>query len=176
MLSDRAATVSHSSALPGDANFCKPGQRHAARLDTRWMMASVAVVSAHGDIDGTNASTLTEYALANVARCRGLILDLSCVEFFGTEGFSALHRVSVCSARAGIGWALVRGPAVSRLLRICDPHGSLPAVETVGAALASLRDQPLRPLRLNVDRNTSNRYTRRGVRHPSHGGPLPTAL
>ena len=87
------------SALPDDAIFCTPVKRHAARLDARLTMSSVAIVSAHGDIDGTNANTLTEYALANVVRCRGLILDLSCLEFFGTEGFSALHRVSVCCAR-----------------------------------------------------------------------------
>jgi anti-anti-sigma factor len=140
MHSDTAAAVSHPSALPGGAISCAPRPRHAARLDTQWNMSSVAVVSAHGDIDATNAGTLTEYALENVMRCRGLILDLTCLEFFGTEGFSALHRVSVCCARTGIGWALVPGAAVWRLLRICDPHGWLPAVGTVGAALASPQD------------------------------------
>ena len=104
-------------------------------------MSSVAIVSAHGEIDGTNASTLTDYALVKAVRCRGLILDLSGLEFFGTEGFSALHRVSVCCARAGTGWVVVPGAAVSRLLRICDPHGSLPAVDTVDAALANLLEQ-----------------------------------
>ena len=104
-------------------------------------MSSVAIVSAYGDIDGTNASTLTDYALVNAVRCRGLILDLSGLEFFGTDGFSALHRVSVRCARAEIGWMVVPGAAVSRLLRICDPHGSLPAVDTVGAALANLQEQ-----------------------------------
>jgi anti-anti-sigma factor len=115
--------------------------RHAARFDARWTMASAAIVSAYGDIDGSNASTLTDYAVVNAARCRGLIVDLSGVEFFGTEGFLALHRVSVRCARAEIGWVVVPGAAVSRLLRICDPHGSLPAVDTVGAALANLQDQ-----------------------------------
>ena len=104
-------------------------------------MSSVAIVSAHGEIDGANASTLTDYALVKAERCRGLILDLSRLEFFGTEGFSALHRVSVCCARVGTGWIVVPGAAVSRLLRICDPHGSLPAVDTVGAALANLEEQ-----------------------------------
>jgi anti-anti-sigma factor len=104
-------------------------------------MSSVAIVSAYGDIDGSNASTLTNYALAKAVRCRGVILDLTGVEFFGTEGFSALHRVSVRCARAGMGWMVVSGAAVSRLLRICDPHGSLPAVDTVDAALANLQDQ-----------------------------------
>jgi anti-anti-sigma factor len=115
--------------------------RHAARFDTRWTMSSVAIVSAYGDIDASNASTLTDYALANAVRCRGLILDLSCLKFFGTEGFSALHRVSVRCARAEIGWMVVSGTAVSRVLRLCDPHGSLPTVDTVDAALANLQDQ-----------------------------------
>jgi anti-anti-sigma factor len=104
-------------------------------------MSSVAIVSAFGDIDGSNASILTEYALVSAVRCRGLILDLSDVEFFGTDGFSALHRVAVRCARAEIGWMVVPGAAVSRLLRICDPHGSLPTVNTVGPALANLQDQ-----------------------------------
>ena len=122
-------------------------KRHATRFDTRWTMSSVAIVSAYGDIDGTNASTLTDYALVNVVHCRGLILDLSGLEFFGADGFSALHRVAVRCARAGIGWVMVPGAVVSRLLRICDPHGSLPAVDTVDAALANLQEQPHRPLR-----------------------------
>jgi anti-anti-sigma factor len=116
-------------------------KRHATRFDTRWTMSSVAIVSAYGDIDATNASTLTDYALGNAVRRRGLILDLSGLEFFGADGFSALHRVSVSCARAEMGWLMVSGAAVSRLLRICDPHGSLPAVDTVGAALANLQEQ-----------------------------------
>ncbi len=113
----------------------------AARFNTRWTMSSVAIVSAYGDIDATNASTLTDYAIVSAPRCRGLILDLSGLKFFGTEGFSALHRVAVRCAHAGIGWVVVPGAAVSRLLRICDPHGSLPIVDTVAAALANLQDQ-----------------------------------
>jgi anti-anti-sigma factor len=104
-------------------------------------MSSVAIVSACGDIDASNASTFTDYALVNAMRCRGLILGLSGLEFFGAEGFSALHRVSVGCARAEIVWILVPGAAVCRLLRICDPHGSLPTVDTIGAALANLQDQ-----------------------------------
>jgi anti-anti-sigma factor len=134
--------LSHSSAPPGNAissaPFDKPNKGQLARLDTHWMKSSVAVVSAHGDIDKTNAHTLTEYSLADLVRCRGLILDLTRLEFFGAAGFSALHRISVSCARAGIDWALVPGAVVSLVLRICDPDGLLPAVDTVSAALASL--------------------------------------
>ena len=51
-------------------------KHHAARFDTRWTMSSIAIVSAYGDIDGSNASALTDYAVVNAVRCRGLILDL----------------------------------------------------------------------------------------------------
>jgi anti-anti-sigma factor len=110
-------------------------------------MSSVVVFSAYGDIDATNANVLTDYALTpvNAAHCRGLILDLTGLEFFGADGFSALHRVSVRCARTGLGWVVVPGAAVSRLLQLCDPHGSLPAVGTVSAALANLREQPVHP-------------------------------
>jgi anti-anti-sigma factor len=135
-------TLLHSSAPPGDAISSTPDKGQLARLDTHWMKWSVALVSAHGAIDQTNARTLTEYSLADLVRCRGLILDLTRLEFFGTAGFSALHRISVSCARAGIDWALVPGAAVSLLLRICDPDGLLPAVDTVSAALASLQGSP----------------------------------
>lgn len=132
-------TSSHSSAPPGDAISCPPGKGRLARLDAHWMASSVAVVSARGDIDQTNARTLTEYSLAHLVRCRGLILDLTRLEFFGAAGFSALHRISVSCARAELDWALVPGAAVSLLLRICDPDGWLPAAGTVSAALAGLQ-------------------------------------
>jgi anti-anti-sigma factor len=98
----------------------------------------MAIVSAHGDIDITNVRALAEYSLADLNHCRGLILDLTRLEFFGAAGCSALHRISGSCARAEIDWVLVPGAAVSVLLRVCDPHGLLPAAGTVSAALASL--------------------------------------
>jgi anti-anti-sigma factor len=135
------AGITMTDALVLPAKLLTLTTRHTARFDARWTMSSVAIVSAYGDIDASNASTLTDYAVVNAVRCHGLILDLSGLEFFGTDGFSALHRVSVRCARANIGWIAVPGAAVSRLLRVCDPHGSLPGVDTVRAALANLQDQ-----------------------------------
>jgi anti-anti-sigma factor len=128
-----------TSTLPDDAISGTSGKGQLARLDAHWMKSSVAVVSAHGEIDQTNARTLTEYSLANLVRCRGLILDLTRLEFFGAAGFSALHQISVSCAHAGTAWSLVPGAAVSVLLRICDPDGLLPAADTVSAALAGLQ-------------------------------------
>jgi anti-anti-sigma factor len=132
-------TLLHSVAQLGDAISSTPNAGEFAWLDTHWMKSSVAVISVHGDIDKTNARTFTEYSLANLARCRGLILDLTRVEFFGAAGFSELLKISMSCARAGIGWALVPGDAVSVVLRVCDPDGFLPAADTVTAALASVK-------------------------------------
>ncbi len=133
------------SVLPEGGFFSQPWQGHTARLASRRLRSSVVVIRAHGGIDASNADTLTEYTLGHLLRCRGLILDLCDLDFFGTEGFSALHRVSVCCARAGIGWAAVSGEAVSRLLRICDPQALLPVVSTLESAMATIQDQPHRP-------------------------------
>jgi hypothetical protein len=78
-------------------------------------------------------------------RCRGLILDLRDLDFFGTDGFSALHRVAVCCAHPGIGWSVVPSEAVARMLRIGDPESLLPTASTVEAAMAIIQDQPYRP-------------------------------
>ena len=133
------------SVLPEGGFLSQPWEGHTARFASRRLRSSVAVVRARGGIDASNADTLTEYTLGHLMRCRGLILDLRDLDFFGTEGFSALHRVSVCCARAGIGWAVVSGEAVSRMLRIGDPQGLLPAVSTVEASTATIQDQPHRP-------------------------------
>jgi len=115
-----------------------------ARVDCRSPTPTVVVIGVHGEIDASNAGILNEHVAEHAKRCDRVILDLTGVEFFGIEGFPALHRISVSCARTGIGWAVVPGPAVSRLLRICDPQGSLPAADSVDAAIATLHDQSVR--------------------------------
>jgi anti-anti-sigma factor len=129
----------------------QPRESHRTPLAHRRLGSSVAVISARGHIDASNAGTLTEYTLRHLRGCRGLIIDLSGLDFFGTEGFSSLHRVSVCCAHAGIAWALVPSKAVSRVLRIGDPQGLLPAARTVEAAMAIIQDQPHRPAQPGSD-------------------------
>ncbi len=130
---------------PLGGSISQPMEGHTLRLASRRLKSSVGVISASGQIDASNAEMVTEYTLGHLMRCRGVILDLRSLDFFATEGFSALHRVSVCCARAGVGWALVAGEAASRVLRIGDPQGLLPATKTVEAAIAAIQDQPHRP-------------------------------
>ena len=40
---------------------------------------------------------------------------------------------------------MVPGAAVTRVLQICDPQGSLPTARTVEAAAATFADLPVRP-------------------------------
>jgi anti-anti-sigma regulatory factor len=151
------------SVLPDVGFLSRPWEGRTARLASRRLRSSVALISAHGVIDASNADTLTEYTLGHLMRCRGLILDLRDLDFFGTEGFSALHRVSVCCARVGMGWAVVPGQAVSRVLRIVDPQGLLPAASTVEAAMATVQDQPhrlLQPIAIRRDLGRSSRCGR----------------
>lgn len=110
----------------------------SARLHTRWTISAVAIVSVVGDVDSTNAVDLAEYVLSDLALCRALILDMTRLEFLGAAGFSALKRIALNCQGAGIAWAVVPGDSTSRLLRICDPDATLPAVGTVSAALATL--------------------------------------
>ncbi len=148
------------AALPDGGFLSQPWQDHSAQLTSHRLRSSVVVVRAHGGIDASNADAVTEYTVRHLLHCRGLILDLRDLNFFGTEGFSALHRVSVCCAGAGIGWAVVPADAVSRMLRIGDPQGLLPAAITVEAAMATVQRLPRRPLQPVASRRDPGRSSR----------------
>jgi anti-anti-sigma factor len=121
-------------------------QSPTATFATRWLNPSVAVITAHGDLDASNAQQFVDYALRHSEQTQRLALDLSGVEFFGTAGFSALHTLNVRCAGAGVEWALVPSGAVRRLLRICDPDSALPIAPTMSAALSRLQAEQRRRL------------------------------
>lgn len=112
------------------------------RFTARWE-SSAAVVSAHGEIDASNANQLAEYVQRCTAHSGSVILDLSEVEFFGTAGFSALHTINVRCAGGDVRWSVVPSKAVSRLLRICDPDNTLPVAHSVAAADEDRERAPL---------------------------------
>jgi anti-anti-sigma factor len=126
----------------------EPTDCHAAHFATRWLHPSLAVISAHGELDAANAQEFVDYALRHAAHIDRLVLDLLGVDFFGTAGFSALHTLNVRCAPERIHWALAPSPAVSRLLRICDPDRTLPICDSVQAALAAVQGEPRRLLQL----------------------------
>ncbi len=99
-------------------------------------------------IDAANARTLADYIQRCAKRCEWLVLDLSALDFIGTAGFSTLRAIDARCARAGICWTLVSGPAVTRLLRVCDPGSRLPVTQSLSTALVSVQNPrpALRPV------------------------------
>src|SRR6476659_7574396 len=121
---------------------------NAASFTTRWLQPAVAVITANGELDASNAQDLVDYALRDAERTQRLALDLSGVEFFGTAGFSALHTLNVRCASSGVEWVLVPSNSVSRVMTICDPDSTLPVAATMPAGLAHLRADQRRLLQL----------------------------
>ena len=133
--------IGYRSVLPEESTVSQPGHLHAAVFDRRWLTTSVALLRACGEIDASNAAALTDYALTEAVRSQGVILDLHGLSFCGTEGFVALHRISVSYAVAGTPWTVIAGPAVSRLLAMCDPTGALPHASTLNIAMIGIQHQ-----------------------------------
>jgi anti-anti-sigma factor len=105
-------------------------QSRTALFSARWDQSG-SVITAHGELDAANADQLAAYVQRCVKRSRRVILDLRGLEFIGTAGFSALHRINVVCSGAQVYWAMAPSRAVSRLLRICDPDGILPITTPV---------------------------------------------
>ncbi len=120
-------------------------RRRRARFAARMVGSSALVLSVGGEIDAFNARELTDTAERQLDSCGYLVVDLGEVDFLGIQGFSALHTVNVRCAQRGLGWTLIPSPAVTRVLRICDPEGALPLAHSVAAALTR---GPARHLRL----------------------------
>lgn len=143
------STVSTGAAArPDGLSTGQPERSHLACFTARDLHSATVLVTAEGNIDACNASDLVDYAERNSVLCPKLILDLSRVDFFGTQGFSALHQVNVSCSGRGVTWAAVPSREVMRLLRICDPGGGLPLAVTVEAAMAMLKQEPHRHLEL----------------------------
>jgi anti-anti-sigma factor len=113
---------------------------------SRWLHPSLLMVSAHGELDAANAQDFVGYALRHADAVKRLVLDLQDIEFFGTAGFSALHTLNVRCAGVGAEWAMVPSPAVTRLLQICDPDGTLPVAATIEDALQLVQGDARPPL------------------------------
>lgn len=124
----------------------EPWENHSARFTAGWG-PSFVVITAHGELDASNANQLADYVALCAAHRNAVILNLSGLEFFGTAGFSALHTINVRCAGADVPWALVPSRAVTRLLRICDPDHALPLADSAPDLLDD-DEQPFRLLQL----------------------------
>ncbi len=95
-------------------------------------------IDASGEIDAVNGRALGRYVERHTGISRQLILDLRTVDFFGSQGFTALYYISVHCARSDVDWVIVDSPPVRRVLQICDPHGEFPVAAQFDAAVDRL--------------------------------------
>jgi anti-anti-sigma factor len=121
----------------------EPWENHSARFTAQWGPSSV-IITAHGELDASNATELADYVQRCAVHAESVIVNLSGLDFFGTAGFSALHTINVRCAGADVRWAVVPSKAVSRLLRICDPDHALPLANSV----PNISDEDEEPRRL----------------------------
>lgn len=96
------------------------------------------LIGVQGDVDATNRQALGRFVARHTRVSKQLILDLTSVDFFGSQGFTALYYVSVQCARRDVDWMIAGGRTVRRILRICDPDGELPLIPDLEAALTRL--------------------------------------
>ncbi|WAJ46334.1 STAS domain-containing protein [Mycobacterium sp. Aquia_216] len=104
---------------------CRTAQFSAIRS------ASGTVITVDGELDAANSDQLAVYVQRNARRAKRVILDLRELDFIGTAGFSALHRINVVCSGTDVTWAMVPSQAVLRLLRVCDPDGTLPVTTPI---------------------------------------------
>ncbi|MGO8964146.1 STAS domain-containing protein, partial [Mycobacterium sp.] len=62
------------------------------------------MITADGELDAANADQLAAYVQHSVGSARRVVLDLRGLEFIGTAGFSALHRINVVCSGAQVRW------------------------------------------------------------------------
>jgi anti-anti-sigma factor len=108
-----------------------------ARCTARWGRAGV-VMSVQGEVDAANSAELVDYLQRCSDYCQWLVLDLNEVKFIGISGLSALLEVDARCDKAEVCFAVVPGPAVSRLLGVCGPDIFLPLSESVSDALTAV--------------------------------------
>jgi anti-anti-sigma factor len=99
---------------------------------------ALLIVTVEGEVDAANRRDLGRYIERQLRPTTQLLLDMRAVDFFGAQGFSALHFVSVCCNRFDVDWVVVGSRGVLRLLAILDPDHELPLTHDFDSACQHL--------------------------------------
>nr|WP_241519250.1 STAS domain-containing protein [Mycobacterium paraense] len=128
-----------NSARPGQPERCRyMADFNGARLYV-FARSLGTVLRVDGEIDASNADDVA-HAVRQFARLKSpLVLDLSHLEFLGTDGFRALLVLNHENQRSRVHCSVVAGAALRPLLRIVRDHG-LPVVGSVAEALQLIED------------------------------------
>jgi anti-anti-sigma factor len=106
----------------------------------------VPVARVHGDVDLERVQELGSTLAATVGpRDRGLVLDLSAVDYLDSSGVHLVHQLMLTLEQRGQQLRVVAAPGapVLRVLEIVDLHRSVPLDDSVAAAVAALARPPL---------------------------------
>ena len=122
--------------------------RRGAHFSARPISSSIALHAVEGQIDARNATELSDFVDHNLGSAKRLILDLRGLTFFGTAGFSVLHRINVACSQHDVNLVVLPGDEVNRLLRICDPAGGLPVARSLQGAIHTAIRPPRTHLRV----------------------------
>jgi anti-anti-sigma factor len=123
---------------PDPASISNTERHGRATMSVRGLTATRIQIAAGGDIDAVNGRALGRYVERHTGLSKQMILDLRAVDFFGTQGFTALYYIKVHCTRSDVDWIVIGSPPVRRMLHICDPERELPFGEDFDAAIARL--------------------------------------
>lgn len=103
----------------------------------------IAVISAAGEIDLTNAGSLRDGLLSALnAGALGLVVDLTAATFLDSAGVNALVRASRRASATGATLRLaVSAPPLLRVLNLVGVDQLIEVHPSVGEAVASLPDR-----------------------------------
>ena len=97
-----------------------------------------STVAVNGEVDAANAKEFAHVVREAAGSSNGVVLDLTEVPFMAFDGVSALYAISAHLLREDAHWCVVASPAVSRVLKLCDPEGLIPL-----AGVSSIRGTEL---------------------------------
>jgi anti-anti-sigma factor len=100
------------------------------------MTSRDAVVAATGEIDAVNARLFADTVTNLSVGCATLLLDLRRVGFLAVDAIAAPHAIRAQMLRADADWAVLPGPAVERVLDLCDPERLVPTAAEAAHRIA----------------------------------------
>jgi anti-anti-sigma factor len=98
------------------------------------LTSNCVIIAVAGEFDASNTPNLSSYIERHHFIADGLYLDLREVTFFATAGLAVLYRVKHQRDEYGAPWRMVAGPAVRKLLRVCNA-GGLPQLDNLDRVL-----------------------------------------
>ncbi len=98
------------------------------------------VVTIDGEIDAANVERIAVYLRRFLLGDSPVVLDMTEVGRITSAGLSLLLTFDDDCDGAGLGWTLVAGPAVSRLLNDAAARDAFPTAGSVREALRDLAD------------------------------------